>query len=92
MVFALNSIIKIVRLTLQQQGELLLKGPNVFLGYWNRPEINKASFTEDGWFKTGDVVYVDKRGNFYVTDRIKELIKYSKRHHQTARICKASSC
>ncbi|KEY70027.1 hypothetical protein S7711_04042 [Stachybotrys chartarum IBT 7711] len=59
-----------------EQGELLLKGPNVFLGYWNRPEINKASFTEDGWFKTGDVVYVDKRGNFYVTDRIKELIKY----------------
>lgn len=59
-----------------QTGELLLKGPNVFGGYWQRPELNKDSFTEDGWYRTGDVVYVDKRGNFYITDRIKELIKY----------------
>lgn len=56
----------------------MLKGPNVFGGYWNRPELNKDTFTEDGWFKTGDVVLVDKVGNFYITDRMKELIKYSK--------------
>jgi acyl-CoA synthetase (AMP-forming)/AMP-acid ligase II len=53
-----------------------LKGPNVFGGYWKRPELNKDSFTDDGWYRTGDVVYVDDKGNFYITDRIKELIKY----------------
>ncbi|KAF4122932.1 Acyl-CoA synthetase (AMP-forming)/AMP-acid ligase II [Geosmithia morbida] len=57
-------------------GELLVKGPNVFGGYWNRPDLKKDTFTEDGWFKTGDVVRVDKKGHFYITDRIKELIKY----------------
>ncbi|KAF5013745.1 hypothetical protein FDECE_286 [Fusarium decemcellulare] len=59
-----------------EAGELLLKGPNVFSGYWNRPELNKETFTEDGWFKTGDVMYIDARGNLFITDRIKELIKY----------------
>ncbi|KAF4983292.1 hypothetical protein FZEAL_1277 [Fusarium zealandicum] len=59
-----------------ESGELLLKGPNVFGGYWNKPELNKETFTEDGWFKTGDVMYIDPSGNLYVTDRIKELIKY----------------
>lgn len=60
-----------------QPGELLIKGPNVFHGYWNKPELNKDTFTEDGWFKTGDVMYMCPRGNLFVTDRIKELIKYS---------------
>ncbi|KAI9897802.1 hypothetical protein N3K66_007658 [Trichothecium roseum] len=59
-----------------EAGELLVKGPNVFPGYWNRPDLQKDTFTEDGWFKTGDVGYVDKHGNFFITDRIKELIKY----------------
>ncbi|KAJ4162685.1 hypothetical protein NW754_014104 [Fusarium falciforme] len=59
-----------------ESGELLLKGPNVFQGYWSRPELNKETFTEDGWFKTGDVVYIDTSGNLFITDRIKELIKY----------------
>ncbi|KAJ4314728.1 hypothetical protein N0V84_008721 [Fusarium piperis] len=59
-----------------ESGELLVKGPNVFQGYWSRPELNKETFTEDGWFKTGDVMYIDPSGNLFVTDRIKELIKY----------------
>ncbi|KAI5459828.1 hypothetical protein BGZ63DRAFT_360031 [Mariannaea sp. PMI_226] len=57
-------------------GELLLKGPNVFQGYLNRPKNDKDTFTEDGWFKTGDIMYICPKGNLYVTDRIKELIKY----------------
>ncbi|KPM46080.1 hypothetical protein AK830_g521 [Neonectria ditissima] len=57
-------------------GELLLKGPNVFQGYWNKPELNKETFTEDGWFKTGDVMYMCPNNNLYITNRIKELIKY----------------
>lgn len=59
-------------------GELWFRGPNVFPGYWNRPELQKDTFSEDGFFKTGDIGYVDKKGNFYITDRLKELIKYSK--------------
>lgn len=57
-------------------GELWLKGPNVFLGYHNNPEGTKNALTEDGYFKTGDVGYQDQDGNFYITDRVKELIKY----------------
>ncbi|EHK17053.1 uncharacterized protein TRIVIDRAFT_80487 [Trichoderma virens Gv29-8] len=59
-----------------ESGELLLKGPNVFSGYWKRPELNKENFTEDGWYKTGDIFYCCPKGNFYITDRKKELIKY----------------
>lgn len=61
-----------------QAGELLVKGPNVFSGYWNKPELNKTTFTEDGYFRTGDVGFICPKGNIYITDRIKELIKYSK--------------
>jgi 4-coumarate--CoA ligase len=59
-----------------ETGELALKGPNVFKGYLNQPELTKAAFTEDGYFRTGDIGHQDKDGNFYVTDRVKELIKY----------------
>ena len=57
-------------------GELWIKGPNVFKGYLNNPEGTKNALTEDGFFRTGDVGYQDKDGNFFITDRIKELIKY----------------
>jgi 4-coumarate--CoA ligase len=59
-----------------QTGELWLKGPNVFLGYLNNPEGTRNAKTEDGYFKTGDVGHQDETGNFYITDRVKELIKY----------------
>ncbi|KAF2015892.1 4-coumarate-CoA ligase-like protein [Aaosphaeria arxii CBS 175.79] len=57
-------------------GELWIKGPNVFKGYLNNPEGTANALTADGYFKTGDVGYQDKDGNFYITDRVKELIKY----------------
>lgn len=57
-------------------GELWIKGPNVFVGYLNNPEATRNSLTTDGYFKTGDVGYQDQDGNFYITDRVKELIKY----------------
>lgn len=59
-----------------QVGELWLKGPNVFQGYLNNPGGTGNSKTKDGYFKTGDVGYQDEKGNFYITDRVKELIKY----------------
>ncbi|KAK2755503.1 hypothetical protein FQN54_006440 [Arachnomyces sp. PD_36] len=57
-------------------GELYMRGPNVFLGYHNNPTATAASLSKDGWFRTGDVGYQDKECNFYITDRVKELIKY----------------
>ncbi|TVY40710.1 putative 4-coumarate--CoA ligase [Lachnellula subtilissima] len=59
-----------------QTGELWIKGPNVFLGYLNNPEGTANAITSDGYFKTGDVGHQDANGNFYITDRVKELIKY----------------
>lgn len=59
-----------------ETGELWIKGPNVFKGYHNNPEGTKDALTEDGYFKTGDVGHQDEHGNFYITDRVKELIKY----------------
>ena len=58
------------------EGELWFSGPNIFKGYLNNPAGTANALTEDGYFKTGDVGYVDKEGNFYITDRVKELIKY----------------
>ena len=60
-----------------ETGELWIKGPNIFQGYLNNPEGTNNALTEDGYFKTGDVGYQDKEGNFYITDRVKELIKYN---------------
>jgi 4-coumarate--CoA ligase len=59
-----------------QPGEIYFKGPNVFKGYLNNPEGTANSFTKDGYYWTGDIGYVDAEGNFYITDRLKELIKY----------------
>lgn len=59
-----------------EAGELWLKGPNVFKGYLKNTEATKDSITPDGYFKTGDVGFQDENHNFYITDRVKELIKY----------------
>lgn len=59
-----------------EMGELWIKGPNIFKGYLNNPEGTKNALTDDGYFKTGDVGHQDEEGNFYITDRVKELIKY----------------
>ncbi|MFW5937355.1 MAG: AMP-dependent synthetase/ligase [Halanaeroarchaeum sp.] len=58
-------------------GELLVKGPNVFEGYWNLPEESAEAFTEDGWFRTGDVV--DLRSDGYITflERAKSILTLS---------------
>jgi long-chain acyl-CoA synthetase len=55
-------------------GELLLRGPQVFGGYWQRPEETAEVVLDDGWIRTGDVVVMDDAGFFTIVDRIKELI------------------
>ncbi|QMW46617.1 hypothetical protein G4B11_010072 [Aspergillus flavus] len=57
-------------------GELYLRGPNIFLGYHKNPSATADSISKDGWFRTGDVGYQDFKGNFFITDRVKELIEY----------------
>lgn len=56
-----------------QEGELLIKGPQVMKGYWNRPEENKTALT-DGWLHTGDIAKMDEDGYFYIVDRKKDMI------------------
>jgi long-chain acyl-CoA synthetase len=58
-------------------GEIVVRGPNVFSGYWNRPEESKAAFTEDGWFRSGDVGVFDDDGDLYIVDRKKDMVLVS---------------
>jgi long-chain acyl-CoA synthetase len=66
-----------VELKLAEDGELLVRGPSVFPGYWNKPEANAECFDAEGWFRTGDIAHFDADGFLYITDRKKELLKTS---------------
>ena len=59
-----------------EEGEVLIRGPQIMKGYLNRPEDTAASIDPEGWYHTGDVGYVDPDGWFFIVDRTKELIKY----------------
>jgi long-chain acyl-CoA synthetase len=86
-----GKILPNLEVRIAEDGEILVKGPSVFKGYWNRPEETKNAFVdgtindgkvndgqvEDGWFKTGDIGNIDADGYLSVTDRKKDLIKTS---------------
>ena len=57
-----------------EDGEVLIKGPIVFRGYWKNPEATREAFTEDGWFKSGDLGRLDDDGFLYIVGRKKEII------------------
>ena len=71
-----GKILPNLEVRIAEDGEILVRGPSVFKGYWNRPEETQAAF-RDGWFQTGDIGHVDADGFLSVTDRKKELIKTS---------------
>ena len=60
-----------------EPGELLIRGPQVMQGYWHRPDETAATFTEDGWLKTGDVGLIDNQGFLKLVDRKKDMILVS---------------
>ena len=71
-----GKILPNIEVRIAEDGEILVRGPSVFKGYWNRPEETEAAL-QDGWFKTGDIGNVDDDGYLSVTDRKKDLIKTS---------------
>lgn len=57
-----------------ETGELWIRGPNVVKGYWGKPEATAESFTEGGWFHSGDVARLDEEGFVYIVDRAKDMV------------------
>jgi long-chain acyl-CoA synthetase len=66
-----------VQCRIASDGELEVRGPSVFVGYWNKDQETREAFTEDGFFKTGDIGNLDGDGFLSITDRKKELLKTS---------------
>ncbi|HVN94563.1 MAG TPA: long-chain fatty acid--CoA ligase [Terracidiphilus sp.] len=66
-----------LELKLAEDGELLVRGPSVFAGYWQKPAATAECLDEDGWFRTGDIAHIDADGYLSITDRKKELLKTS---------------
>jgi long-chain acyl-CoA synthetase len=66
-----------LELKLAGDGELLVRGPSVFAGYWHKPQANAECFDDEGWFRSGDIGYFDADGFLFITDRKKELLKTS---------------
>lgn len=63
-----------VEVKLGEHNALLVRGPNVMLGYWNNPEATRAIISDDGWLNTGDIARIDEQGRITITGRLKDII------------------
>lgn len=66
-----------IEVRIGDENEIQVRGPTLLRGYFNKPEETAASFTADGWFKTGDAGKMDAEGNVFITERLKDLMKTS---------------
>lgn len=74
---SVGTALPLVEVRIGDENEIQVRGPTLFRGYFNKPEETAASFTTDGWFKTGDAGKRDEHGNLFVTERLKDLMKTS---------------
>ena len=66
-----------VECRIAEDGELLVRGPSIFQGYWKKPAATPSRSMSNGWFRTGDIGHIDADGFLFITDRKKELLKTS---------------
>lgn len=66
-----------VEVKLGENNALLIRGPNVMLGYWNNPDATQAVISADGWLNSGDIAAIDEQGHVSITGRVKEIIVLS---------------
>ena len=66
-----------IELKFAEDGELLVRGPSVFAGYWHKPAATAECLDAEGWFRTGDIAHLDAQGFLHITDRKKDLLKTS---------------
>lgn len=74
---SVGKVIEGVEVKIADDGEILCKGPNIMIGYYNDRELTQSVFDEEGWFHTGDIGYLDEENFLMVTDRKKEIFKLS---------------
>jgi len=70
-------VVPLMKVRISDEGEIQAKSPSQTQGYWNKPELTKSLFTEDGWVKTGDIGHIDEEGYLVITDRLKDMFKTS---------------
>ncbi|MBI3044603.1 MAG: long-chain fatty acid--CoA ligase [Betaproteobacteria bacterium] len=74
---SVGTVLPGVQLRIGENNALMIKGPNVMLGYWNNPEATKAILGPDGWLNSGDTARIDEKGHIFITGRLKEIIVLS---------------
>ena len=73
----IGTVLPGIQVRIGHHSEILVKGPTVMRGYYNKPEATAEAFTADGWFRTGDAGHFDASGALILTERIKDLFKTS---------------